>query len=310
MKNKLLTFCITLITVHSFGQQEKVLDTISRTTIIKTNIDGNKVDFTSEKPVLNQIAGAPKAFYTYFWEFGDGNYSAEENPKHQYKNKGNYDVKLWATNNYDTGKPPTTRPKKVAVTKTDSGYKDTASMTEDFTVKRNREPVPNEEMAVVLSYRNYKDYVTNGKIYLFYNEQKYKANNFNILETRTYNNEEVRPMEDSFVYTHTVDDNQSLTASSDGSIITYNLQNLDTINKTNLKGTLEESKTYYKNWQLLEFDNMQPNEERNIFLTMETPPEMLKDTSAIISIRGVYVPDSNYDDHQIKKYGNGNCYFA
>src|SRR5690554_7093554 len=45
---------------------------------------------------------------------------------------------------------------------------------------------------------------------------------------------------------------------------------------------------------------MEPNEERNLFFTLKTPPEMLKDTSAIISVRGVYVPDVNYDNHKVK----------
>ena len=173
-------------------------------------------------------------------------------------------------------------------------------MTEDFVLKRNREPVPNEEMVMVMSYKNPKDYVSNGKLHLFYNEQKYKANNFNVKDIRMYHNERLVMDEESFVYANDIDDGQVLTASSEGGMIFYNFQELDTINKTNLPLTLEESKEYYKNWNLLEFDNLQANEERNIFITLETPPEMLKDTSAIISVRGVYVPDGNYDNHQVK----------
>ena len=95
----LLFFNFTLITLA----QELVNDTITRTATIKTSITGNYVELIPETPTLNQIAGAPKAFYTYYWEFGDGNYSTKKDPKHTYKNKGTYEVKLWATNNYDTG---------------------------------------------------------------------------------------------------------------------------------------------------------------------------------------------------------------
>lgn len=300
MKKTLQVIIAFFVVITTYSQQNQTTDSIIRSATIESKISGNTVEFSPIAPPLNQIAGAPKAFYTYFWEFGDGNYSTDSLPKHTYRNIGEYNVKLWATNNYDTGKPPTTRPKKVVVTSIENEYDDTSSMHEDFTLKRNREPVPNEEMVVVMSYKNPKDYVTNGKIYLFYNEQKYKGNNFNIKDTKVYYNEQMILDEESFVYANDLDDSLPLMATSDGAMLSYNFQELDTLNKTNLPLTLEDSKAYYKNWNVLEFDNMRPNEERNVFLTMETPPEMLKDTSAIISIRGVYVPDRNYDNHQVK----------
>ena len=45
---------------------------------------------------------------------------------------------------------------------------------------------------------------------------------------------------------------------------------------------------------------MQPGEERNIFRTLETTPEMIKDTSAVVTLRSVYVPDENYSNHMVK----------
>ena len=291
---------IFLVITPSFAQQNQAIDSVKRTATIAVKVVDNEVEYTPKAPALNQIAGAPKAFYTYYWEFGDGNYSTEEKPKHIYKNKGEYEVKMWATNNYDTGKPPTTKPKKVAINSVEKPVEDTASMTDDFVLKRNREPMPNEEMVVIMSYKNPKEYVTNGKIYLFYNEQKYKANNFNIKDIRTYHNEEMVFDDKNFAYANDVDDNQSMVASLNSELEVYQEQVLDSINKTDLPQTLKESKDYYKDFSLLKFDNMQPNEERNVFLTMETPPEMLKDTSAIITIRGVYIPDENYDNHQVK----------
>ena len=300
MKIKLQVIIAFFVAMTTYSQQKFSTDSIVRSVTIESKLSGNTLEFSPIAPPLNQIAGAPKAFYTYFWEFGDGHYSTDSLPKHTYRNIGEYNVKLWATNNYDTGKPPTTRPKKVTVMSEENDYNDTSSMYEDFTLKRNREPIPNEEIVVVMSYKNPKDFVANGKIYLFYNEQKYKDNNFNIKDTRMYHNEQIIEDEESFVYANDLDDNQMLMATSNGGMVTYNSQELDTINKTNLPLTLEDSKVYYKNWNILEFNDIQPNEERNVFLTMETPQEMLKDTSAIISIRGVYVPDRNYDNHQVK----------
>lgn len=299
MNKQLFFICFSVFCFFSNAQKLVVNDTLTRTATIKHTANGNEIMFTPETPILNQIAGAPKAFYTHYWEFGDGKYSTEKTPKHVYKNKGEYDVKLWATNNYDTGKPPTTRPKKVAINNDASEYEDIATMDEDFLLKRNREPVPDEDMVVILSYKNIKDYVTNGKLYLFYNELKYKANNFELIETRTHYNEK-NISTDGFAYTHSIEDDNTFLASSNNEIIASSQVLQDSTIKTNLPLTIANSKDFYKNWSLLEFNNMQPNEERNIFFSLKTTPEMVKDTSAIISVRGIYVPDANYDNHKLK----------
>ncbi|MDO6759893.1 PKD domain-containing protein [Tamlana sp. 2_MG-2023] len=299
MNKPLLFICCALICIYSYGQNLVTNDSLTRAATIKNTTTGNAVIFTPETPALNQIAGAPKAFYTYFWEFGDGHYSKEENPKHIYKNKGEYEVKLWATNNYDTGKPPTSRPKKVAINNLTTAYEDMASMEENFTLKRNREPIPSEDIVAIMSYKNTKTYPTNGKLYLFYNEHKFKANNFELIETRTHHNEKRIPTE-TFAYTQTTDDNSNYLASVNDELFKTNEILQDSTVKTNLPLTISESKSYYKDWSILEFDNMEPEEERHIFFSLKTTPEMVKDTSAIISIRGIYVPDDNYDNHNIK----------
>jgi len=299
MKKLRLSYLLFFISVFAIAQETQVSDTITRTATIEYNVNANEVNFTPKTPELNQIAGAPKAFYTHYWEFGDGNYSTEENPKHIYKNKGEYEVKLWATNNYDTGKPPTTRPKKVVVNSVSADYKEVASMETDFDLKRNREPIPNEEIVAILRYKNTKEYTTNGKLYMFYNEHKYKANNFELTDTRTHH-EEKTVLEDGFAYTYNIDDDRTYLASSNDAIFEASSVLQDSTEKMNLPLTIEDSKAYYKNWSSFEFDNLKPNEERNIFFTLKTTPEMLKDTSAIISVRGVYVPDSNFDNHKVK----------
>lgn len=294
--------CCLIFSWHSFSQETKQIDTLRRVAIIEYNTNGNDVNFTPNAPELNQIAGAPKAFYSHYWEFGDGEYSKEANPKHTYKKAGEYEVKLWSTNNYDTGKPPTSRPKKLSMS-TDANpdsYTEVASMTSNLELQRNTEPMPEEEIVVIMSYKNTKDYATNGKLHLFYNEQKYKANNFELTDTRTHHRERASHASD-FVYTYDYDDHESVVASIEDNIAKLRVKFQDSTEKQNLPLTLEESKAYYKDASVLEFDNMKPNEERNVFYTLKTTPEMLKDTSAIISVRGVYIPDDNFDNHNVKE---------
>lgn len=294
----------TLLILFLFGftiqaQELIVNDTILRYANIGYDANGNEVSFLSDTPPLQQIAGAPKAFYSYYWEFGDGNYSTEKDPKHSYKKTGTYEAKLWATNNYDTGKPPATRPKKVVINEITNTVDDVASMTEDFILKRNREPMINEEMVMILSYKNTNNYSSSGNIHLFYNEMVFKNDNFLDPQIRMHHGESLIPT-DIIVNNTTSNPTQTFLASIENEFVTYNIQQQDSTKKTNLPLSMDEAKMTYRSQKSISFNNMQPGEERNIFLTMRTAPEMIKDTSAIISVRGIYVPDNNYSDHTVK----------
>tara|TARA_R110001583_G_scaffold173582_2_gene327653 strand:+ start:381 stop:2369 length:1989 start_codon:yes stop_codon:yes gene_type:complete len=281
--------------------QNSSIDTLARTATIAYEINGNKVSFRSETPELNQIAGAPKAFYTYYWEFGDGEYSTQEQPNYTYKDKGNYKTQLSVTNNYDDGKPPTTRPKDVAIN--DDSF-DTSTNEKHhlltaysgFRLQTNRDPVPDEEMQFVLSYGNEKNYPTNGKIYLFFNEKKYKAKNFELTEVRLHNNE--NEISEEIVTGRYISKEELIQSTGISTLANHKLIVPDTL-RQNLPLSLEEAKAYYQNVKMYDFNNMQSNEERNMFFTFKTTPEMLKDTSAVISIRSIYVPERGNDSHKV-----------
>ena len=52
---------------------------------INLQLTNNQANFSSVLRPLQQIAGAPEAFYSYYWEFGDGQFSFEEKPKHVFR---------------------------------------------------------------------------------------------------------------------------------------------------------------------------------------------------------------------------------
>ena len=299
MKNLITLFIILFISQNALSQEAQVIDTTRRVANITYTKNGNAVKFTPETPPLTQIAGAPTAFYKHFWELGDGDYSNEETPTKQYKKEGEYEVKYWATNVYDNGKPPTSRPKKIKIEDANDSAEAASSMADDLSLIRNREPMPSEEMVVVMSYKNYKDYATSGTLHLYFNEQKYKADNFELADTRLYNNERQIESED-LVFSHEVNDERSFYASSKNEINLLRARFQDSTEKEDLELTLMETKATYKKSSTIAFENMKPNEERNIFYTFKTTPEMLKDTSAIISVRSIYIPDNNYKTHKVK----------
>ncbi|MDV7186806.1 PKD domain-containing protein [Lutibacter sp. TH_r2] len=292
----LMFFCVQI------SAQEIQKDTIPRTADIVYTLNGNQVSLNPDVPPLNQIAGAPKAFYTYYWEFGDGNYSFQEKPIHTYKNKGNYEVKLSVTNNYDDGKPPTTRPKDVSVAEDniDVSLNEKHNLNSSyggFRLQTNREPVPEEEIQFLVSYGNDKEYPTSGKIYLFFNEKKYKAKNFELIDTRLYNNE--KEISEKVLATNNTSKEELIQTTGISTFLDEKLIVADTL-KQNLPLTLEEAKAYYHDFKIYDFDTMEPNEERTMFFTLKTTPEMLKDTSAVISIRSIYVPERGNDSHKVQ----------
>ncbi|MDO6602676.1 PKD domain-containing protein [Arenibacter palladensis] len=295
---------LTLLFLLFFGsiihaQEPVAKDTVVRYANIGYDANGNEVSFLSDTPPLQQIAGAPKAFYSYYWEFGDGTYSTEKDPKHTYKKTGSYEAKLWATNNYDTGKPPATRPKKVVINEITKDVDDLATMTDDFMLKRNREPMIDEEMVLIVSYKNTNNYSSSGNIHLFYNEMAFKNDNFLEPEIRMHHGETLIPT-DVMVYNTDHNPTKTFLTSIENELVSYRIQPQDSTKKTNLPLSMEEAKQLYRSQKSISFENMQPGEERNVFLTMRTAPEMIKDTSAIISVRGIYVPDNNYGDHTVK----------
>ncbi|MEG0850548.1 MAG: PKD domain-containing protein [Flavobacterium sp.] len=288
-----------LFTVFAIGQT-KVKDTITRRASIGFIQNGNSVTFKPETPPLIPIAGAPKPSYSYLWELGDGHYSKEAEPKHVYKKKGTYTARLAVTNNYDNGKPPATRPKKVVVNDvTDNNYKDIASIADQngFAVLKNCDPIPEQEMVVVVSYQNLENYVSSGKLYLFYNEKQFKHNNFELSDFRTYAGE--REIKENLVAAvNDLDDSNNFTAAAESN---FNLKKYrNTTTEEDLDASLLDAHKTYHNVSVLEFDNADPGETRNIFYTFKTTPEMIKDTSATVTMRGIFVPNRNYKNHKIK----------
>lgn len=298
MKPQLSIFFI-LFSLFSIGQT-KVKDTITRRANITFIQNGNAVHYKPETPPLIPIAGAPKPSYSYLWELGDGHYSKEPEPKHVYKNKGTYTTRLAVTNNYDNGKPPATRPKKVAVNDiTDSNYKDIASIADQngFAIIKNCDPIPDHEMVVVVGYQNLENYVASGKLYLFYNEKQFKHNNFELVDFRKYANErEIK--EKTIAVVHDLDDSKNYLASAEGNFKLKKYRNTTT--EEDLDASLLEANKTYHNVSVLEFDDANPGETHNVFYTFKTTPEMIKDTSATVTMRGIFVPNRSYKNHKIK----------
>src|SRR5690606_32195682 len=94
IKNYLL-FPVLLFTYHhAIGHG---IDTVEAE--INVRLLGGQAMFSASLPPLAGIPGGRQPFYTYLWDFGDGHFSTEESPRHEYSSPGDYNVTLYTVNN-------------------------------------------------------------------------------------------------------------------------------------------------------------------------------------------------------------------
>lgn len=256
--------------------------------------DKNKVVFQAPQRPLRGIAGAPQPFYTYFWEFGDGKFSFEQQPLHVYKDTGTYNVLLYATNNYDDGKPPPRRRKKVpvkekvhyALQRNNSLFKKDGAIE----MRVNRQPSPGQEMVLVIGYRNiHSSTPVNGSLVLFYNERQFRPGNFEILEERPYNSEQTSTLS---AVAHT---RSEIIQTGETSILSGPNINEASLQHQTYAGRfadlLQLKQKQFRQTNVWKFQGLEEGEEKYFFLTLHTAPGMIKDTNAVVLITGMFVPD-------------------
>ncbi|MBO9561557.1 MAG: PKD domain-containing protein [Niastella sp.] len=272
--------------------------------VVEPLIEDNRVKFTSQLRPLRGIAGAPVPFYTYFWEFGDGSYSFEKEPHHVYKDTGDYPVRLYATNNYDDGKKPPTRLKKIKVEKKTMLAANTAPAffkgQGSLEMMTNQMPRPGEDMVLLLGYRNKPGsqlQAVSGSVMLLYNEKQFAQNSFDMAEARRYHQEKsigldsllaYAPAEEwgmeavAASYRENGDRKKGLFTASAGSAAPF-------ANKPQLKQFLKQQMEGYRKHHIWRVDGVK--QEQFMFLSLNTLPEMIKDTNAVVTVTGLFIPD-------------------
>lgn len=303
-KNRIAGLLILLLGGINLNAQEATFS--ARQAEIHYQMSGQGTQFSASTPPLRQIAGAPPAFYSYFWEFGDGQFSFEERPLHIYPHTGEFEARLFLTNNYDDGKPPPARPKKLYVKKSLLAGTDVIPVKpavveagRSLRIQTNHDPSPEEEVVCVFSYKNQERVAIDGRLYLFYNERKFKQTHFSLKDSRTYHGERLLRKEEyySFQAEHTFPD-QELWASAEAEIIATAVPQPITAQVAESiepEKALGEAREAYRESVAWHFNDLRPSEERHIFTSLMATDEMLADTNAIISIQAIFVPEGGQD---------------
>ncbi|CAL1520466.1 PKD domain-containing protein [Chitinophaga sp. MM2321] len=238
---------------------------------------------------LRQIAGAPAAFYTYFWEMGDGTFSFSKNPVPQYKDTGTYQVRLYATNNYDDGKAPPTSPRPIKVKKP---VKNSTWASHFFhgagniEMKINRNPKPGEDFMALIGYRNLSGDVGSGSLVLFFNEKQFGHDGFHMTEKRSYHGEDSSSLQTLLAALNPPDDNMNI-ALARGPHAAAAAPFGEAA-----KAMIQSMQSTYNGHTVLHYSNAAPDKEQFLFLNMHTLPEMIQDTNATVTMTAMLVPDN------------------
>lgn len=271
---------------------------------------GDSVHFSANLRPLRQIAGAPTSFYTYFWELGDGRFSFEKNPVYSYRDTGVYQVRLYATNNYDDGKAPPTRPHPVKIKKKSPQAGNWASHffhgNGDIEMKINRNPRPGEDFVAVIGYRNQSADTLAGTVVLFFNERQFGQEGFALAERRSYNGEDSSSLQSLMAG---LEQHSSWAASGwrgvsvgwrsaardGGENVKAGFGDGESADDESFAGEaqslLKTLDNTYARHTVLHFPAVRSGEERFVFMDMNTLPGMLQDTNAIVSMSAMMVPD-------------------
>lgn len=291
------------LSVGTLAQQAATADSTDALNKILVQQTKNEERFSSELRPLNQIAGAPQAFYSYFWEMGDGSYSTEKEPAHSYKKKGNYNVYLWATNNYDDGKRPPIRYKTIWVSEqqnepTATAIKDDGLPEQALTMRHNADPKPDETFVCVTGYKitgsAIPPGVEKGTLVVCYNETHFRNNNFVLEQVRTHN-EETEITEAMFSSRLSQSMPQLLAAAAKtkpGPQQDNNTAFDQVMAGQQLRELVKETMKQYRDKKIWQTTST-GNNVNNIFLQLHTTPEMIRDTNATVKITTIFIPDNS-----------------
>jgi len=297
MKKILLLVSICIATKLQAQVTSPVLASDTIPAGINYSVDNGAAKFIPQLRQLRPIAGAPAPFYTYMWEFGDGQFSFEKEPQHAYADTGKYNVRLFATNNYDDGKRPPTRPKPIVVKSARAML--AAAPVKVFqpgasiTLKNNCMPKPGDDMMMILGYRNKAENLApslGGTIAILYNDKEFSSDNFDLAESRVYNHETpsvLKPLNALAAVPVNRQKAHVYYASIEPGITPAQAAEL----MANEAAALQNQVQNFKSSKAWHFENLKAGEEHYIFLHFKTTPQMIKDTNAVVRLTGVFVPD-------------------
>lgn len=283
---------------HASLQQADSTESFIDTYDAKINyeIKEQSFHFTPDIRPLVPIPGGRQAFYTYLWDFGDGNFSTQKNPTHSYAQPGDYQVTLYAVNNYDNGPPPKRPKRKVSVSTALAAGGQISRFQENFFASngifelyKSSDALPGTDLALVVGV---KPQTEKGKIIILSNEKAINPAGFAVLGQSQYFNESP----DSSLYL-LKNDHKQMWANISKATKTQS-GSPDYGNKEELEFSAMEAVNYfselYDSYTSVTAYDIQGQEASGQFslINLDVTEDMLADTNAIVTITGIYLPEN------------------
>ncbi len=288
---KLIVSALLLLGGSVFSQT--VIDTVSQASI-NTTLTSKGIEFSAQLPPLVGIPGGRAPYYTYFWDFGDGHFSRQRQPIHAYAKAGNYQVKLYATNNYDKGKKPPRPVKNVnvqyAMAQPTIGIDERAFLKgkQIFKLGKNTNALPGTDIVLIAGV---KPVSGSGKIYILSNEKIFGPPGFAYNDQTHYFDEKtVQSLQKTKPFYASTNQIASATITRSGSP-NYGKAQHKTFTQDEAVSFFRKLYNSYQTVTHYKITKSSANEQFS-YIHINVLPEMIQDTNAIVTLTAIYLPDS------------------
>ena len=270
---------------------------------IHSEIVGTQIAFKAELRPLVQVPGGRAPYYSYLWDFGDGHFSTQAEPSHQYAQPGDYNVTLYAVNNYDFGPKPKRPKKKVEVSSAIASNtapnlfeQNFFSSNGVFQIFKLSDAKPGEDISLVIGVNNAGK---KGRIYILSNEKIAGLDGFRFAHQSAYYREQI----DTLLHK---DKLNSIWASVRQSTFTKTGSPDYGVKEISLFANENQAVEYFKDLygaynSLTSYDiNPEQAEQQFSLINLDVTEDMLVDTNAIVTITGVFIPEDGIANvHQV-----------
>ena len=283
----LVTIFLLMACMSAFAEG---IDTVEAR--INAEWTGNRVIFEPDLPDLAGIPGGRPPFYTYLWDFGDGHFSTEEAPAHQYTEAGTYEVTLYTVSNYDNGPRPKRPTRSIRVDSAKVATEKVASAAEQhffgadgtFKLTKNANALPGQDMVIVAGLKT----AEKGTVFLLTNEKIFGPEGFRLAGQTAYNGEKVIAVDDPKGLEGLWANVSSVSVTQSGSPDYGIYEELDFVENEAID-YFAELYGSYKTVTGYEVDGS--SEAQFSFINLAITEEMLADTNATVTVTGVFIPE-------------------
>lgn len=260
------------------------------------------------KPILRplvQVPGGRAPYYNYLWDFGDGHFSTQAEPEHQYSKPGEYEVILYAVNNYDDGPKPKRPKRKVRSNNTATAIASNSQHNFEqnffhsngiFQIYKHSDAKPGEDISLVVGVNTEGK---KGKIYLLSNEKIAGLDGFKYAYQTNYYNENIDTLT-PFNNLQSIWANVSQSTFTKTGSPDYGVMEISTFeNQTQAISYFKDLYNAYNSLTSYEVDATNSDTQFSL-ISLDVTDDMLTDTNAIVTITGVFIPEDGIANvHQV-----------